>query len=143
LTATEVRHAHRTEPDSLGGRLRERSRRAHRGGRREEALAAIEEAIAIRRGLAASRLDTFRPVLANSLNNLSLRLSDLGRREEALAAAKEAVGILEPYFTTQPGAFREWMETIVATYRRLVEQAGGEADLDLDSISRILETKRS
>ncbi len=62
-------------------------------GRREEALAAIEEAVAIRRELAVLRPDAFRPDLATSLNNVANRLSDLGRREEALAAIEEAVAI--------------------------------------------------
>jgi hypothetical protein len=43
-------------------------------GRPEDALTAIEEAVAIRRELAAARPDAFRPDLAMSLNNLSNRL---------------------------------------------------------------------
>ena len=62
-------------------------------GRWEEALSAIEEAVAIRRGLAGARPDAFWPGLAISLNNQSLRLADLGRREEALAVIEEAVAI--------------------------------------------------
>ena len=60
-------------------------------GRREDALAAAQEAVEIYRRLAAERPDAFRPDLAGSLNNLAQLLSDLGRREEALAAAQEAV----------------------------------------------------
>ncbi|MGO8883313.1 MAG: hypothetical protein ACLQI7_06365, partial [Streptosporangiaceae bacterium] len=60
-------------------------------GRREEALAAVEEAVTIRRQLAAARPDAFLPALAASLNNQSNRLADLGRREDALAAVEEAV----------------------------------------------------
>ena len=62
-------------------------------GRREEALAAIEEAVAIRRQLARGppRRVPARP--RQSLNNQSDRLVDLGRREEALAAIEEAVAI--------------------------------------------------
>ncbi len=101
-------------------------------GRPEEALAIIEEAVEIFRDLAASWPDAFRPDLAMSLSNLSLRLSDLGRWEEALAVAKKAVGILEPYFVARPDAFRERMGTMIGTYRRLVAQAGGEADPDPD-----------
>ena len=47
-------------------------------GRREEALAAIQEAVTIRRELAAARPDAFRPDLASSLNNLSHRLGEPG-----------------------------------------------------------------
>jgi hypothetical protein len=38
-------------------------------GRREDALAAIEEAVTIRRDLARARPDAFLPDLATSLNN--------------------------------------------------------------------------
>ena len=47
-------------------------------GRREEALAAIEEAVAIYRQLAEARPDAFLPDLAMSLNNQSNRLSAPG-----------------------------------------------------------------
>ncbi len=63
--------------NNLGTRLRDL-------GRREDALAAAQEAVDIRRGLAKDRPDAFLPNLAMSLNNLGNRLSDLGRREDAL-----------------------------------------------------------
>ena len=47
-------------------------------GRREEALAAIEEAVTIRRQLAEARPDAFLPDLAMSLNNQSSRLAEPG-----------------------------------------------------------------
>jgi hypothetical protein len=50
----------------------------------EPALIASQEAVAIRRELAAAHPDAFRPNLALSLTNLSNRLSDLGQREDAL-----------------------------------------------------------
>ena len=62
------------EPDAasrLAGSLNNLSVRLADLGRREEALAAIEEAAAIYRELAAARPDAFRPDLARSLNNLS------------------------------------------------------------------------
>jgi len=63
------------------------------GGRREEALAAAQEAADLYRALARARPEAFTPNLAMSLNNLANRLSELGRREEALTAAQEAVDI--------------------------------------------------
>ena len=75
-------------------------------GRREEALAAIQEAVTIHRELAAARPDAFRPDLATSLNNLAIRLADLGRREEALAAIQEAVTIHRELAAARPDAFR-------------------------------------
>ena len=75
-------------------------------GRREEALAAVEEAVALYRELATARPDAFRPDLATALTNLSNRLSDLERREEALAAVTEAVAIRRDLATARPDAFR-------------------------------------
>ena len=74
-------------------------------GRREEALAAIEEAVTGYRELARTRPDAFLPDLAMSLNNQSNRLSDLGRREEALAAIEEAVTGYRELARTRPDAF--------------------------------------
>ena len=62
-------------------------------GRREEALATIEEATTAYRALAQARPDASLPDLAGSLTNQSGRLADLGRWEEALAAAEEAATI--------------------------------------------------
>src|SRR3546814_14565681 len=61
-------------------------------GRRDEGLAAIEEAVKIYRVLAEHHSDAYLPDLARSLNNLSFRLGKLGRRDEGLAI-EEAVKI--------------------------------------------------
>ena len=74
-------------------------------GRREEALAAIEEAVTIRRELARARPDAYLPDLATSLNNQSVCLADLGQREEALAAIEEAVTICRELARARPDAF--------------------------------------
>ena len=62
-------------------------------GRREEALAPTEEAVAIRRALAQANPAAYLPNLASALNNLGIRLNAVGRREEALAPTEEAVAI--------------------------------------------------
>jgi tetratricopeptide (TPR) repeat protein len=74
-------------------------------GRREQALAAAEEAVGLRRPLAADRPDAFTPDLARSLNNLANTLSELGRREQALAAAEEAVRLRRVLAAARPDAF--------------------------------------
>ena len=74
-------------------------------GRREEALAAAQEAADLYRGLAAERPDAFTPDLAMSLNNLANWLSELGRREEALAAAQEAADLYRGLAAARPDAF--------------------------------------
>ena len=74
-------------------------------GRREEALAATQEAADLYRHLAAQNPQAFLPHLAMSLNNLGNMLSDLGRREEALAATQEAVQIRRDLAAQNPQAF--------------------------------------
>ncbi|HXF68460.1 MAG TPA: tetratricopeptide repeat protein, partial [Thermoflexus sp.] len=74
-------------------------------GRREEALAATQEAVGIYRQLAATTPQAFLSDLAASLHNLGIWLSELGRREEALAAAQEAVAICRQLAQTHPHAF--------------------------------------
>ena len=75
-------------------------------GRREDALAAITEAVALYREVAAARPDAFRPDLAASLNNQCNRLAELGRRGDALAAITEAVAIYREVAAARPDAFR-------------------------------------
>jgi tetratricopeptide (TPR) repeat protein len=79
-------------------------------GRREDALAAIQEAAQTYRELAAARPDAFRPDLAMALNNLSLRLSDLGRREDALAAIEEAAQTYRELAAAWPDAYLHELE---------------------------------
>ena len=74
-------------------------------GRREQALAAIEEAVTAYRQLADARPDAFLPDLAMSLNNQSVLLADLGRREQALAAIEEAVTAYRQLADARPDAF--------------------------------------
>jgi tetratricopeptide (TPR) repeat protein len=74
-------------------------------GRRDAALMVGEEAVRLRRALAAARPDAFTPDLALSLNNLANMLSELGRREEALAAAEEAALLYRALASVRPDAF--------------------------------------
>jgi tetratricopeptide (TPR) repeat protein len=59
-------------------------------GRREEGLAAVEEAVDAYRRLAGANPAAYLPDLAASLNNLSARLGELGRHEDAARAAEDA-----------------------------------------------------
>ena len=74
-------------------------------GRREDALDAIQEAVAIRRDLAEARPEAYNPDLAGSLNNLSNRLADLGRPEAALTAIQDALAIQRNLAEARPEAF--------------------------------------
>jgi tetratricopeptide (TPR) repeat protein len=84
--------------NNLGGRLSEL-------GQREPALAATQEAVAIRRRLVEERPDAFLPELAGSLNNLGNGLSELGQREPALEATQEAVELYRRLAEKRPDAF--------------------------------------
>ena len=115
------------EPDAasrLARSLNNLSLRLADLGRREDALAAIEEAAGIRRELAAARPDAFRPALAMSLNNLSLRLADLGRREDALAAIEEAAQVYRELAAARPDAFRPALATVAEQPVALPGRAG-------------------
>jgi len=69
------------------------------------AASIIEDALAIRRRLAAATPAAYEPDLASSLNNLSIRMAEVGRRDEALAAIEEAVAIRRRLAAAQPAAF--------------------------------------
>jgi tetratricopeptide (TPR) repeat protein len=75
-------------------------------GQREAALAAAQEAVELRRALAAQHPDRFQPDLAMSLNNLASRLGDLGQREAALVAVQEAAELYRALAAQRPDAFR-------------------------------------
>ena len=110
LAAPTAAILQRLADDSSDGRERagwlvDLSNRLSALGRREQALAVIEEAAGIYRQLAQARPDAFLPDLAMSLNNQSNRLSDLGRREEALAVIEEAVTIRRQLAQARPDAF--------------------------------------
>ncbi|WP_248824664.1 tetratricopeptide repeat protein, partial [Frankia umida] len=74
-------------------------------GRPEQALATIEEAVTIRRRLAADRPDTYLPDLATSLNNQSVQLGAVGRPEQALATIEEAVTIRRRLAADRPDTY--------------------------------------
>jgi tetratricopeptide (TPR) repeat protein len=80
--------------NNLSGRLAE-------AGRREQGLAAIEEAVSVYRQLAAGNAAAYEPDLAMSLNNLSVRLAEAGRREQAERAQQQAQSLSVD--TTEPG----------------------------------------
>jgi hypothetical protein len=92
-------------------------------GRREDALTAIEEAVKIRRELAAARPDAFLPDLAGSLNNQSNRLRDVGRREDGLTAIEESVKIYGDLGARHP-IYREAHAQSLAFKRSLLTELG-------------------
>lgn len=106
--AAAKRQLAKVDPDDL----QERASILHRLGvalaglgKREQALAAVDEAVALRRRLVAESRDAHLPGLAYSLMSLTARLSDLGNHQAALMAAEESVEILRTLAAKEPGAF--------------------------------------
>jgi tetratricopeptide (TPR) repeat protein len=91
--------------NAYAGQLNDLSVRSAELGQREEGLAAIEEAVAIRRRLVEANPAAYLPDLAMSLNNLSNRLGELGRREESLTPIEEAVTIRRRLAEANPAAY--------------------------------------
>jgi tetratricopeptide (TPR) repeat protein len=71
----------------------------------EEAVAAYEEALGIRRRLAQQQPQVYAPDVATTLNNLGIALYQLRRLEEAVAAYEEALGIRRRLAQQQPQVY--------------------------------------
>ena len=104
-------------------------------GKHEEALAAAEEALAVRRWLGAARPDVFERDLAMSLSNLSNRLTDFDRRKEALAAAEEALAIRRRLAAIQPDVF----ERDLAASLNIVSNCLANLDQDKAALAAVEE----
>jgi hypothetical protein len=104
-------------------------------GRREEALAATQEAVDIRRRLAQTRPDAFLPYLAMSLRSLSRTLIALEQYNEAAAAAHEGLAAILPFLEKRVSAFEDLASALRRTYLSAYEKAGTEPDQQL--IARI------
>lgn len=121
MPATHERHAIETAPDAPYWMQEAASRQpgsegrayallqAAKGwranGRREEALAASQEAVDIYRGLAEQQPDTFEAGWAGSLNDLGNWQSLLGQREAALVSIQQAVELYRKLAQRHPEAF--------------------------------------
>jgi len=104
-------------------------------GRREVALAAIEEAVAIRRDLAAARPDAFRPDLARSLgaSGSVLKDADPAAARDRFAEGLEAIA---PYLARIPEAHRGLARALLGDY--LDACATTDSDPDPDLLARIV-----
>jgi tetratricopeptide (TPR) repeat protein len=93
-------------------------------GQREPALGTAQEALDIRRELAAQRPDVFLPGLAMSLNNLANMLSELGQREPALGAAQEAAELYRELAEQRPDVFRPDLAAALNTLANMLSDLG-------------------
>jgi len=110
-------------------------------GRLEEALDASQEAVAMRRELAAARPDRFRPDLARALSVLAHVVGASGRREEALAASQEAAGVYRELAAARPEEFRDDLVTslnkLSVRLRATGMRIGELLDLELDCVHEV------
>jgi hypothetical protein len=100
----------------------------HPTAERQARMAATQEAVEMRRTLAAQRPDAFWPGLAASLNNLANMLSALSRGEEALAAALEAVDMYCALAAQRPDAFRPDLAISLAVLAICLDGIGRHED---------------
>jgi tetratricopeptide (TPR) repeat protein len=93
-------------------------------GRREEGLAAIQEAVTVYRRLAGANPAAYEPDVAMSLNNLSVRLAEAGRREEGLAAIQEAVTVRRRLAAANAAAYEPALATALNNLSIRLAEAG-------------------
>ena len=84
-------------------------------GRRDEAIALLQQAVGILRQLVKSKPAAYERDLAVALNNLGAFCQALGRLPEAEQAAKEAVEILDRAAAANPGAHRPMQAKALTT----------------------------
>ncbi|MBV9314699.1 MAG: hypothetical protein JO100_13445, partial [Pseudonocardia sp.] len=103
-------------------------------GDRAGALAAIDEAVTLRRQLAEANPAAFLPNLAMSLNNQAIRRGEVGDRAGALAAIDEAVTLRRQLAETNPAAFLPNLATSLnnqaAQRSEVGDRAGALAAID-------------
>ncbi|MEU1393632.1 MULTISPECIES: tetratricopeptide repeat protein [unclassified Nonomuraea] len=97
-------------------------------GRPAEALSAEQEAVAIRRNLAAAYPDRYRPDLATSLTNLGMTFAELGRPAEALLASEEAVVIYRELAAAYPDRYRPDLATFLSNLGNRFSELGRPAE---------------
>jgi hypothetical protein len=100
-------------------------------GRREEALTAAEEAVRLRRALAAARPDAFGVDLARSLWVLGDLYGETGTVDSATETLAEGVRLLTPVFVVVPPAVAGIMGGLVHSYLAQCEAAGSGPDHEL------------
>ena len=97
-------------------------------GRPADALPVTEEAVAIRRDLAAANPARYRPDLAASLSNLGVRFSELGRPADALPVTEEAVAIRRDLAAANPALYRSDLARSLSNLGVSFSELGRPAD---------------
>jgi len=90
-------------------------------GRQVEGLATVQEAVDLRRELAAGNRDAYLPDLAMSVNNLAVDLAEAGRRVEAATLAREAAAHFRELARDDPSRYGSDVERADALVASLIE----------------------
>lgn len=99
-----------TSDTDLGTRaywLNTQSARLWLAGRQLEAVGAAEEAVALRRDLAADEPERYLASLAISLSYLGIQYAGLGRADDALKVTEEAVAVRRQLAATDPERYAQ------------------------------------
>jgi hypothetical protein len=113
-------------------------------GRREEALAASQKAVDIRRRLAQTRPDAFLPDLASSLGALSGALTAAERHGDAAAATHEGLITIAPFLEKHAHVFDNLARALGRDYLSACKEAGTEPDQALlMRVARTLASRKS
>jgi len=107
-------------------------------GRREEALAATQEAVDIYRGLARANPQAFLPDLATSLGAHGSVLRDMGRHAGAAAVFGEGLRAILPFVRALPAAFGGLAGALLQDYLQACQKAKQQPDRELvEGVRRI------
>ncbi|MGL5827624.1 MAG: tetratricopeptide repeat protein [Nocardioides sp.] len=134
VAATEAaieHHGDSESPDDLArwaGLLNNLGIRLSEAGRRAEALEPTQEAVTLRRELAAANPAAYAGDLASSLNNLGIRLSEAGRRAEALEPTQEAVTLYRELAAANPAAYAGDLARSLNNLGAMLSEAGRRAE---------------
>ena len=90
----------------------------------DEALTASQDAVQIRRRLAAGNPAAYESDLARSLTDLSVDLADAGRRDEGLTAIQDAVEIRRRLADANPAAYEPDLATSLNNLSFYLGEAG-------------------
>jgi tetratricopeptide (TPR) repeat protein len=99
-------------------------------GQIAQALPVAEEAVTIRRELAAASPDRYRSDLATSLTNLGVTLSELGRPAEALPVTEEAVVMYRELAAAYPDRYGSELARSLRALSQALEKLGRTAEAD-------------
>ncbi|AQS71556.1 serine protease [Streptomyces pactum] len=93
-------------------------------GHFHEALENIGKAVSLRRDLLEQYGETYKPALADALNNQAIWLKESGRPEKAMRKSQEAVALYQALAEERPDAFRPRLAMTLGTHANCLSATG-------------------